>query len=67
MNTTIAISDSVRDQIKEFGTKGETYDQILRKLLKRAKEWQLRDLLMNEEDCTSIDKALKQAKKKWQK
>jgi predicted CopG family antitoxin len=66
MNTTIAISTEIRDQIKEFGTKGETYDEILVKLLNNAKERQLQDLLMNTEDCMTVDEAIKKAKKQWQ-
>ena len=63
--TTIAISKEVRDQIKEFGVKGETYTDILLKLYKSAKQRQLHDLLMNEEDTISINTALENAKKKW--
>ena len=65
--TTIAITKEVKDTIIEFGNKGETYSEILRKLLKSARERQLHDLLMNEEGTISIEKALTNAKKKWQK
>ena len=67
MNTTIAISTDIREDIKEFGSKGETYDEILRKLLNNAKERQLQELLMDESDCIPIEDALKRAKKRWQK
>ena len=66
-NTTIAISNDIKNMIKEFGNKGETYSEILLKLVKSAKERQLHDLLMNEEDTISIDEALNNAKKRWQK
>ena len=66
MNTTIAISTQIRDEIKEFGNKGETYDNILEKILKSAKERQLQDLLMNTNDSIKASDALKKAKKKWQ-
>ncbi len=66
MNTTIAISTTIRDKIKEFGAKGETYDEILARLLNSAKERQLQDLLMNSEECVEIDEALKKARKRWQ-
>ena len=66
-NTTIAITNDIRDMIREFGNKGETYSEILLKLIKSAKERQLHDLLMNEEDTISIDEALNNAKKRWQK
>jgi len=35
--TTIQISRATRDELKELGKKGETYDEIIRKLLKLAK------------------------------
>ncbi len=33
MKTTIVLSTETRDQLKELGKKGETYDEILNKLL----------------------------------
>ena len=65
MNTTIAISNQIRDEIKEFGNKGETYDEILTKLLKSAKERQLQELLMDTNDSVPVREALKRAKRKW--
>jgi hypothetical protein len=67
MNTTIAISPEIRDQIKEFGNKGETYDEILTRILNSAKERQLQELLMDEKGCVPIADAIARAKKKWQK
>jgi hypothetical protein len=66
MNTTIAISHEIRDQIKEFGNKGETYDDILAKLLSSAKERQLQELLMDTSNAVTAKDALARAKKKWQ-
>ena len=67
MNTTIAVSEEVRDQIKEFGKKGEKYEDILTRLLKSANERQLQELLMDEKETTSINDALDRARKRWQK
>ena len=67
MSTTIAISPKIRDQIKEFGNKGDTYDEILARLLNNAKERQLQELLMDTTNCVPIEEALERAKKKWQK
>lgn len=66
MNTTICVSKDMRDKIKEFGNKGDTYTDILEKLYKSAKERQLQDLLMDESNCVPIEDALKRAKKRWQ-
>ena len=67
MNTTIAISTELRDEITEFGSKGETYEKILKKLVKSAKNRQLQDLLMDETNTTTVEYALEKAKKRWQK
>ena len=67
MNTTIAVSQTIRDQIKEFGNKGETYDEILARILNGAKERQLQELLMDIKNTVTIDEAIKRAKKRWQK
>lgn len=67
MNTTIAVSPEIRDQIKNFGNKGETYDDILTRLLSSAKDRQLQELLMDTSNCIPIKEALAKAKKKWQK
>jgi predicted CopG family antitoxin len=57
MSTTIAVSSATRDELKEFGAKGETYDEILARLLKSAKERQLQELLMDTKGCLTIQEA----------
>jgi predicted CopG family antitoxin len=65
--TTIAVTPEVKEKIQEFGNKGETYSQIIMRLLESARKRQLHDLLMSEEDTISIEEALDDAKKRWQK
>ena len=36
--TTIQISKEVRDMLREFGKMGETYNDVIRKLVEKAKE-----------------------------
>jgi predicted CopG family antitoxin len=36
--TTIQISKEARDRLKELGKMGETYDDVIKKLIKQAKE-----------------------------
>lgn len=36
--TTIQISTETREQLKELGKMGETYDDVIRKLIEKAKE-----------------------------
>lgn len=37
-STTIQISTEIRDELKSLGIKGETYDEVLRRLIKQAKQ-----------------------------
>ncbi len=66
MNTTIAVSPEARDKLKEFGNGGETYDDIIGKLIQSANR-QLQDLLMDRKGTISIDDAREQARKRWQR
>ena len=57
--TTIPVRKDTRDMLKSFGRKGETYDQILRELMKNAEyvkfmETQYR-ILENKEDFIPLD------------
>lgn len=63
--TTIAITKNVKEEMRQFGNKSESYTDIIMKLLKSAKERQLHDLLMNEEGCITIEEAMTEAEKKW--
>lgn len=65
--TTIAISNEIKERLNEFGMKGETYSQIMARILEIAKKRQLQELLMNEEDTISIDEAISKSKKRWRK
>ncbi|MFP4119002.1 MAG: hypothetical protein ACLFTH_03020 [Candidatus Woesearchaeota archaeon] len=63
MNTTISISHDTQEDIKEFGHKGETYDEILQRLLRQAKDRQLREVLMDDSDTMTLEEARKELKK----
>ena len=43
MNTTIALQTKTKDQLKLFGTKGQTYDEILRTLMEVAQMHQVHE------------------------
>lgn len=64
--TTISIKKDLKKRISEFGTKEETFSDILERLLKSAKQRLLHDVLMSEDNCVTIEKAIAEAKKKWQ-
>ncbi|MBI4919002.1 hypothetical protein HY837_03670 [archaeon] len=65
--TTIAVSTHLRDEIKEFGSKGESYDEIISRLVESAKERQLQEFLLDEKGTTLVSDALVRAKNRWQK
>ena len=67
MNTTISISKEIKQQIIGFGDKGETYNEILRRILDSVKERQIQETLMNEKNTVPIKKALDKAKKIFNK
>jgi len=65
--TTIQLSKETRDKISSFGIKGESYDDILRRIYSFAVKEQLRRFLMSEEGFIPIEDAIKEADKKWSK
>jgi predicted CopG family antitoxin len=66
-NTTIAISRVVKDKISEFGNKGESFSDILERLLISAEQRLLDDILMSREGCVTIEEAIREAREKWPK
>ncbi len=65
--TTIQLSKETKDKISSFGMKGESYEEILKKIYSIAVKEQLREFLLSSEDTIPIEEALKRAKKKWRK
>lgn len=65
--TTIALTKKARNQIKQFGSKGDTYSDIVQKLVKYAEERQLHDLLMSSKNTITIEEARKRLNRKWPK
>ena len=64
--TTIAIRMDLKEEIKEFATKKESYSAVIERLLKSARERQLYDILLSEEGTITVDEALENARKEWQ-
>jgi len=64
-HTTIAIPTALRDDLKSFGEKGETYAEIIERLVESAKERQIRDILMDTEGTIPVRVALEEAKRRW--
>ena len=67
MITTIQLNKETKDKISTFGSKGESYDDIIRRIYALALKEQLREFLMSDEGFIPIGEAIKEAKKKWPK
>lgn len=64
--TTIQIDEGLRDKIKSFGVKGETYNDIIARLYALAVEHQLKELLLSPKNAVPIDDAIARAEARWQ-
>jgi hypothetical protein len=57
--TTIQLEMGIRDLLQSFGRKGETYNDIIKKLIKRARYVDLMEeqyeILENEKNWVSLD------------
>ncbi|MEK6863602.1 MAG: hypothetical protein AABW53_02800 [Nanoarchaeota archaeon] len=67
MATTIQISKETKSLISTFGTKEDTYEDIIRNMYNLAVKEQLREFLLSSEDAIPIDEAIRRTKKEWQK
>jgi len=65
--TTIAITKEMKEKLKEFGNKGESFSDILLKLYNSAVQRQFNDFLFNEKGFVPIEEAIAEAEKKWPK
>jgi len=65
MPTTIQLSNETKKLIGSFGTKEDTYEDIIKKLYKMAVKEQLREFLMSSENTITIEEARKRINKKW--
>ena len=65
--TTIQLSKETKNKISSFGIKGESYDEILKRIYSLAVKEQLKNFLMSDEGFIPIEEAIKEADKKWPK
>ena len=63
--TTIQLSNETKDKISSFGVKGESYDEILKRIYSLAVKEQLKAFLLSSEGTISIEEARKELDKKW--
>lgn len=65
MNSTIQLSKDTKDLISTFGSKEDTYEDIIKRMYDMAVKEQLRQFLMSSEGTLTIDQARKRLSKKW--
>ncbi len=63
--TTIQLSKETKEKISSFGLKGESYDDIIKRIYTLAVKEQLKEFLLSSEDTISIEEARKELNKKW--
>lgn len=59
MNTTIQISKETKDLISSFGTKQDTYEDIIKNMYSLAVKEQLRAFLMSSDGTVTLEEARK--------
>jgi hypothetical protein len=59
MNSTIQISKETKDLISSFGTREETYEDIVKRMYNLAVKEQLREFLYESKDTVTIKEARK--------
>ena len=67
MTTTIQLSDETKTLIGTFGTKEDTYDDIVKRLYNLAVKEQLREFLLSTENTITLEEARKRLAKRWPK
>ena len=67
MASTISISNEMKDNLKNLGRAGESYEDVIKRMYELTKKQILLHYLYDDKECISIDEAIKEAKEKWQK
>lgn len=67
MNSTIQLSVETKQLINTFGSKEDTYEDIIKRMYELATKEQLRQFLLSSADTIPLDEAIRRAKKQWQK
>ena len=67
MATTISISEDLKNNLRNLGRAGDSYEDIIKRMYEATKKGLLLAYLYDETDSVSIDDAIIEAKEKWQK
>ncbi len=64
-NTTIQLSKETKKMISTFGSKEDSYEDIIKRIYNLAVKEQLREFLMSSENCISLEEFKKEIEEKW--
>lgn len=67
MNTTISISQEMKEKLRNLGKAGDTYEDVIKKIYDIANEHILISYLHDTSDSVPIQDAIKEARKRWPK
>ncbi len=67
MATTISISSDLKEKIRNLGRTGDSYEDVIRKMYEMTRRNLLMTYLYDLSDSVTIDEAIAEARKKWQK
>jgi len=67
MITTIQLTEETKELISSFGTKKDSYEDIIKRMYTFAVKEQLREFLLSSDKSIPIDEAIKRVKKQWPK
>ena len=63
--TTIQLSEETKKKISSFGVKGESYDEIIKRIYNLAVKTQLKEFIMSSKNTVSLEEARKEVEKEW--
>ena len=67
MITTISISTDLKEKLRNLGRGGDSYEDVIRKMYEMTRKSLLMAYLYDLSDSVTIDEAIGEARKKWQK
>lgn len=66
MASTISLSNEMKENLKNLGRAGESYEDVIRRMYELTKK-QIMLTYLYSEDSIPIEKVLREAKQKWPK
>jgi predicted CopG family antitoxin len=67
MATTISISTDLKEKLRNLGRAGDSYEDVISRMYEVTRKHLLLAYLYDTSDSITIDEAIKEAKRKWQK